>query len=175
MHGARREPAVPWVLRGVIQLVLALAFASSGGGCSSARMAGGKPVIPGDEPDGEQLGIWRTEDCRDAKGALAIDPGARVRVVRTSEQKLVLVDSRAGFDTVVSENGERRGAEWVYDIALKKSHGDPYLRQYRLPAKFDAAGRYLLTSAFEDWEAGDAFHARVTAPTVECKLTPAGL
>jgi hypothetical protein len=80
-------------------------------------MAGGRPVIPGDVPDGEELGIWRTEDCRDRKGGLAVDPGAKIRMVRTEDRKLVLVDTRGGYDTVVSENGERRGAEWVYVVA----------------------------------------------------------
>jgi hypothetical protein len=138
-------------------------------------MAGGKPIIPGDEPDAEELGSFRTEACRDAKGAPAVDPGARVRVLRARDRKLLLVDTRAGYDTVVSENGERRGEEWVYDVALKKAQGGPYLRQYRLPARFDGAGRYVLASEFEDWESGDAFHARVTVSVVECTLAPAGL
>jgi len=156
--------------------VLALGLAAFVGiGCSSAKMAGGKPVIPGRDPDGTELGAWRTQDCRDRAGAVAIDPGARVRLVRTEERKVFLVDSRAGYDTVVSGNGEQRGSEWIFDVALKAAHGEPRLRQYRLPAKFDGPGRYLLATVFEDEETDDGFRARVTSPAIECTLARAGL
>lgn len=144
-------------------------------GCSSAKMAGGKPRIPGDEPEGRQLGVFRTEACTDAKGAPALDPDAKVRIIETRDKKLVLVDTRFGYDTVVSDNGERKGAEWVFDVALKKTGGRPHLRQYRLPATFDGRGRYLLTARFEDREVGDTFHAEVLLPAVECTLAPARL
>jgi hypothetical protein len=163
--------------RRALVVLTSLAFTPGFLGCSTARLAGGQLVTPGAEPEGVELGRWRTEGCRDASGARLFDVAAKIRVMQKAGSDVVLVDTRIGYDTVISRNvsvlGSGASKEWVFDVAVKPEWGKPYVRQYRLPMD-GTAGHYVLTPHFTDEDTDDGgFRAHVVRPALECDLAPA--
>ena len=151
-------------------LLFALSLA---GGCSSAKVAGGTTVPIGDEPAGSLLGTWLPSSCRDARGApVAHLKGAVVRLVRQSDGRVVLVEMRPAYDSLVVTNSFIRDRDLVFQLALKSSSSAPYLREYRLPAG-NAPGRFVIVAW--DWDARETehgFEASYKRPVVDCALVP---
>lgn len=143
--------------------------------CSSARIAGGAVVAPGSEPAGVTLALFRMGRCEDAKGARVPELEARISVVRMTDGTLVLVDRRAGYDSIVVDNGWDEGDSRVFQLALKKSGGVPYLREYRLPRSGTDFGRLVLVDRVVTWrDSPRGFHASYVEAARSCFLTPYG-
>lgn len=152
-------------------LVVVLLFLT--GGCSSAKVAGGATVPIGNEPAGALLGTWFPSACRDARG----DPvtgfkGAVVTLVRGTDGRVVLVEMRPAYDSLVVTNSFIRGPDLVFQLALKSSSSPPYLREYRLPAG-NAVGRFVIVA--RDWDSRETargFEAWYKRPVIDCALLP---
>jgi hypothetical protein len=143
--------------------------------CSSARIAGGVTVAPGTEPPGVVVSLFGMGRCEDEAGARVPESEARISVVRLQDGRLVLVERRAGYDSLVVENGWDEGDSRVFQLALKRSDGVPYLREYRLPRTGADFGRLVLVDRVTAWrDSRRGFHASYARPTLACDLTRAG-
>jgi hypothetical protein len=142
-------------------------------GCSSARVAGGSTVAIGDEPAGAPLGTWFSSGCHDARGAPVSLKGSVVRLIKRADGRVVLVEMRPAYDSIVVVNSFVSSGEIVFQLALKSSSSAPYLREYRLPVGASGPGRFVIVSW--DWESREAesgFRASYAKPAVDCALIP---
>jgi hypothetical protein len=141
--------------------------------CSSARIAGGATVAPGSEPPGVALSLFGVGRCEDEGGARVPEPEARISVVRIRDGRLVLVERRPGYDSLVVDNGWDEGDVRVFQLALKRTGGVPYLREYRLPRTGSDFGRLVLVDRVTTWrDSRRGFHASYAHPSLVCDLTP---
>jgi len=140
--------------------------------CSSARIAGGATVAPGGEPPGVTLALFGMGRCEDETGARVPEPEARISVVRLQDGRLVLVERRPGYDSLVVDNGWDEGDTRVFQLALKRTGGVPYLREYRLPRDSSDFGRLVLVDRVIAWrDSRRGFHASYARPSLACDLT----
>jgi hypothetical protein len=154
-----------------VALVALVALASLAA-CNSARIAGGYTVQEGAEPAGSLVGHWTVKDCRDPRGTVLSAGKEDVRLVQTGD-RIVLVDEKPAYDAIVVDNGFVRGSERVYQLAIKRTSSAPYLREYRVPASGNKAGRISIVKDFTDEETDRGFVAAYRAPLVTCELLPA--
>jgi hypothetical protein len=143
-------------------------------GCASARIAGGAQIAPGTEPAGNVVARYTVGRCEDAYGTRIPEPAARISVVRLPDRRLVLVERRPGYDSLVVDNGWAQEDTRVFQLAFKRASGGPYLREYRLP-EGTGFGRLVLTKAVHDWgETAKGFRASYSKAALACELAPAG-
>jgi hypothetical protein len=157
------------------RLVLACALGAALSACSAARVAGGSLVRPGTEPHGEALGRWKMDDCRDARGAMLPRIDATVSLVGTRDGRVVLLEARQGFDTIVVRNAVAAESERVFQLALKSSSSEPFVREYRLPKAGAGPGHFAIMKdvpAWQDHAPGGGFVARRGTVALECALVP---
>ncbi len=141
--------------------------------CSSARIAGGATVAPGSEPPGVTLSLFGMGRCEDEAGARVPESEARISVVRLQDGRFVLVERRPGYDSLVVDNGWDEGNIRVFQLALKRSDGVPYLREYRVPRDGSDFGRLVLVDRVIAWrDSRRGFHASYVRPSLVCDLTP---
>lgn len=142
-------------------------------GCSSAGVAGGALVAPGTEPAGTTLALYGIGRCEDERGARIPEPEARVSAVRLSDGRVVLVDRRPGYDSIVVDNGWDDGNDRVFQLALKRSGGTPSLREYRLPLSGSHFGRLVVVDRVSRWnDSRRGFHADYARAALSCSLSP---
>ena len=153
--------------------------------CSAARIAGGTTVPSADAVTGDVLRTWTVADCRDAAGAPFSLGDDLVKLVRKSSGRLVLVDERPAYETLLVTNahGERHGrgavsaspsdstgdGVRVFQLALKSASSAPYLREYRIPQR--GPGRLVIVG--KDWDSrdtADGFVAWYRKPAIACTL-----
>ncbi len=121
---------------------------------------------------GVAVGRFRLKACRDARGLELPLGDARVALVRTIDGKLVLVDRREGYDSIVVDNSWRQAGEQVFQLALKSASSAPYVREYRLPLA-GGPGRFAIVKDVRAWaDRGSRFWARYTKAALECELLP---
>jgi hypothetical protein len=140
--------------------------------CDSARVAGGKVVASVAEPAGFVGGVWKPFDCRDASGEPARFGAGAVKVVLGPDGRLVLVESRPEYDSIVVTNSFVVGTERVFQLALKSAASAPYLREYRVPAVGPGHGRLAIVERqWDSRDTADGFVASyATKPAVTCAL-----
>jgi len=140
--------------------------------CSSARIAGGTTVAPGSEPVGTTVALFEMGRCEDESGARVPEPRARISVVRLADDRLILVDRRPGYDSVVVGNGWDEGDARVFQLALKRSGSGPHLREYRLPRVGSDFGRLVVVDRVGAWnDSPRGFHASYAHAALSCDLT----
>jgi hypothetical protein len=143
--------------------------------CSSARIAGGAIVAPGSEPSGFVLSLYGMGRCEDETGARVPEPEARVSLVQLRDGRIVLVERRPGYDSLVVDNGWDEGETRVFQLALKRTDGVPYLREYRLPRSGSDFGQLALVDRVAAWgDTRNGFHAIYRRPSLSCALRPYG-
>jgi hypothetical protein len=149
---------------------LVLALVASG--CNSARIAGGRVVASGTEPAGVVAGAWTASDCRDASDKPSAFGAVSVEVRRLSDGRLVLVERRPDYDSIVVDNSFVRGQERVFQLALKSAASAPYLLEYRVPVSGSGQGRLVVAARrWDSRETDDGFVAWYAAkPAVACTL-----
>ena len=141
--------------------------------CSSAGLAGGVLVGAGGEPAGTTLALYGMGRCEDEHGARIPAPEARVSAVRLGDGRVVLVERRPGYDSIVVDNGWNDGDERVFQLALKRSGGAPSLREYRLPRSGGDFGRLVVVDRVSRWnDARRGFRAEYSRATLSCSLSP---
>jgi hypothetical protein len=95
-------------------------------------------------------------------------------VVRIRDGRLVLVERRPGYDSLVVDNAWAHDDTRVFQLAFKRASGGPYLREYRVP-EGAGFGRLVLTKAVQDWgESAKGFRASYSKAALACELAPAG-
>jgi hypothetical protein len=142
-------------------------------GCASARIAGGEQIAPGTEPAGSVVARYTVGRCEDAYGTRVPEPESRISVVRLPEGKLLLVERRPGYDTLVVDNGWAEPDTRVFQLAFKRAASGPYLREYRLPAEGTGFGRLVFVKSVRDWgESGKGFRASYSRAALACELAP---
>ena len=142
-------------------------------GCASARIAGGAQIAPGTEPGGNVLARYTIGRCEDAYGTRIPEPESRISVVRLRDGRLVLVERRPGYDSLVVDNGWAQQDTRVFQLAFKHAASGPYLREYRMP-EGAGFGRLVLTKAVRDWgESAKGFRATYSKAALACELAPA--
>ena len=141
--------------------------------CDSARIAGGNVVASGTEPAGSLAGAWTPSDCRDARGAPSAVGAGAVKLIRKADGRFVLVETRAGYDSIVVVNSFVRGQDRVFQLALKSAASAPFLREYRVPAARPGPGRFVLVARqWDSRDTDDGFTAWYVKPAVTCALLP---
>ncbi|HEX3596810.1 MAG TPA: hypothetical protein VHU80_16990 [Polyangiaceae bacterium] len=141
--------------------------------CGSARIAGGAQVAPGSEPAGAVIALFNVTRCEDANGGRVPEPEARVSMVKMPDSRLVLVERRPGYDSLVVDNGWNEGTMRVFQLALKRSSSRPYVREYRLPVSGSGYGRMVITDRVRTWrDAEHGFRASYVTPSLSCDLAP---
>ncbi|HEX4337966.1 MAG TPA: hypothetical protein VH062_18780 [Polyangiaceae bacterium] len=143
--------------------------------CSSAKIAGGAPVAPGSEPEGMAVAYFNVTRCEDANGARVPEQEGHVSLVRMPDARIVLVERRPGYDSLVVENGWDEGDARVFQLAMKRTGGGPFLREYRVPVAGAVTGRVVVVDRVASWrDSSRGFHARYEGekPALSCDLAP---
>jgi hypothetical protein len=144
-------------------------------GCASARLAGGAQIAPGTEPTGSVVARYTIGRCEDSYGTRIPEPESHISVVRIPDGRLVLVERRPGYDSLVIDNGWTERELHVFQLAFKRSTGGPYLREYRMPVQGTGFGRFAVVKAVQDWgDSAKGFHARYSKAALACELAPVG-
>ncbi len=154
----------------LVVLALVLALAPTETACSSAKIAGGHTVMPGNEHSGVTLARYTVGKCRDAAGRLHPSSGAEVRLLREVDGKVVLVDARDAYDVIVVENVKSVRGERIFDLELKSAESAPYLREYRLPETGTGPGRFFIIDRFTDKRVGSSFVVAYRRFALDCEL-----
>ena len=142
------------------------------GACDSARIAGGKVVASGVEPTGSVAGVWKSSDCRDARGEPSSFGAGAVKLLRRPDGRLVILETRSAYDSLVVTNSFVRGQERIFQLALKSAASAPYLREYRVPVSGTGPGRLVIVARqWDSRDTADGFVAWYAAkPAVTCAL-----
>jgi hypothetical protein len=144
-------------------------------GCASAGIAGGAQIAPGTEPSGSVVARYTIGRCEDAYGTRIPEPESRISLVRIPDGRLVLVERRPGYDSLVVDNGFTERDLQVFQLAFKGSTSPPYLREYRMPVQGSGFGRFVVVKAVRDWgDSAKGFHASYSKAALACVLAPVG-
>ena len=143
-------------------------------GCGSAGIAGGVQTAPGAEPHGKIVARYTVGRCEDVDGTRIPEPDSRIAVVRLPGGRVVLVERRPGYDSLIVDNGWTETDTRVFQLAFKRASSPPYLREYRLPMEGEGFGRLVFVKAVYDWgDSSKGFHATYVKHVLACDLAPA--
>lgn len=140
-------------------------------GCQGAALRGGRPLPPGGALPGARVSVLQPTVCRDARGAAAWRPPLRLVLVRSGE-RLVLVEERPGYASLVFERGRRDAADWLYQIVVE-SEDDEVLREYRLTHELARATLHVYSEYRIHREDFGAIEATGARRVLTCSLEAA--
>ena len=143
-------------MRGLAAVLLCLAA------CSARPELRGAVAVPaGKEPRGRVLQAYQPSACQDAAGG-AVTHATQLFLVSVGTQS-VLVESRPGYDSLVSSGGFLVGSELVFQIVVRDT-----LREVRLPSG-GLAGSLVLADRWVEAEDARATDLHVV---LRCRLLP---
>jgi hypothetical protein len=140
--------------------------------CASPTIEGGALVAKGAEPTGVTIGQWRVAGCRDAAGAPFSYRDVRVRVVKMTDGKVLLVEMSELTDSIVVPNVSAVEGRWVFALALARASGKPDLYEYSVSRDGTGEGRFVIAREWRDRDTEDGFVGAYGKASVTCALVP---
>jgi hypothetical protein len=139
-------------------------------GCSSAGIDGGR-TEPARPRALRRIAEYAVSECRDARGKPVAAPPCRVSRVRLENGRDVLVEERAGYDTLVLDEARAEDKSWIFALTLGDGSGGRVMHELSIPA-VSGRGRFRIADRFEG-EAGNAEEPlKATAVALDCALVP---
>jgi hypothetical protein len=139
-----------------------------GQGCGGASIQGGRSLPPGTIVTGTVLQSYRPTACRDAKGEHVPPPAVVVWVIRpTGTTRQVLVETRAGHESLLVRRGFPDGNSAVYQVGVVGGAGD-VVREYRVSREQTGGALSVLTSWHEI--SSEPFRVKAKSTALLCVL-----
>ena len=138
--------------------------------CSSASMRGGKVVRHEEAPPGKLLAAFTVGECKDSSGSGVPGPMSIVRVIRSDDGRLMILELRE-HDALLVDNAIPDAGGHVFQAVLERKSGKRTLREYRIPPSGGEMGELSLARAFEvKKETERGFLATYRAAALMCTL-----
>jgi len=144
-------------------------------GCGGEVLQGADAVPPRDVPKQRVLAVFTPEQCVDGSTRAAVSPATEITLLAREDGKLLLVEARPGYDSLVVHNAFETARSLTFQAIATPEDADPALREFQIDWPSAASGKLTSSLAFEIGEAGDrGFRASISSAALLCKLVQKG-
>ncbi len=139
--------------------------------CGGSILDGADAVPAGERPSGQALGSFTPADCVDGAGKAVARPATRITLLKREDGRLLLVEDRPGYDSLVVHNSFQQAPDLVFQAISEPDDGPPALHEYRVAWPGAQSGMLANAAYFSaTMYAGGSFRARADKLSVSCKL-----
>ncbi|MFZ5894398.1 MAG: hypothetical protein ACOY0T_25270 [Myxococcota bacterium] len=137
--------------------------------CVGAGLRGASAVDPEKEPNSRATAVLHSRDCRDERGGMVANVTYEYVYIERSSGPRLLLERRAGHDSVLVENSYADGSELVFAYVSGDAKQPDVLHEVRL-SRDARNGELRLSRAFETHDTNQGFRAKARRVVLRCAL-----
>jgi hypothetical protein len=140
--------------------------------CGGPELRGARVLHASETPRETPIARYTPADCTNARGERVPAPALTVERFALVRGREMLVETRAGYDSIAVTNARAQGPDWVFEFITDDGSGPGILHELRVARAPGARGRLRASDDFVGELADSRAPPLAKTVVLDCALVP---